>query len=253
MFLQACAKNSVHREGVSEHAVGQTPPGQTPPGRHPPEKTPHLCRHPQVDTPTVDIPLGRHPQANTPPGKTPHLCRHPLPARCILLECILVVHYYRLQRSWDKVMFLQVSVILLMGGGGTSPSLQEQTTPPRADPPRADPPGSRHLPGVDHPPGSRHHPGSKPPWSRPPWADTPRPACCEIRSTCGWYASYWNAILFLETNVLAIYACSQIDFFIDYHCKTQLELSKMLKNSPNFWTSCRMNWGNLSSYHATTW
>ena len=34
-------------------------------------------------------------------------------------------------------------------------------------------------------------PEQTPPRSRPP----PQRACCEIRSTRGWYASYWNAIL----------------------------------------------------------
>ena len=29
MFSQACVKNSVHREGVSQHALGQTPPTPT--------------------------------------------------------------------------------------------------------------------------------------------------------------------------------------------------------------------------------
>ena len=42
-------------------------------------------------------------------------------------------------------------------------------------------PRTRHPPGAD-PPG----PGTPPP---------PSMACCEIRSTSGRYASYWNAIL----------------------------------------------------------
>ena len=45
-----------------------------------------------------------------------------------------------------------------------------------------------------------------PPSSRPPWGQTPSPgadtplhsACWEIRSTSGWSASYWNAILLME-------------------------------------------------------
>ena len=57
------------------------------------------------------------------------------------------------------------------------------------------PPGSRQPPGADTP-QSRHPPGSR----QPPGADTPprRRACWEIRSTCGRYASHWNAILFIS-------------------------------------------------------
>ena len=38
-------------------------------------------------------------------------------AVCILLECILIlINYYRPQRSWGKVIFSQPSVILFTGG-----------------------------------------------------------------------------------------------------------------------------------------
>ena len=97
---------------------------------------------------------------------------------------------YRPQRNWGKVIFSQASVILLTGGGvclsacwDTTP-LPEQT-PPEQIPPRADIPWNQAPP----PPGpGRHPPGSRypPPPHRSRW---------EIRSTCGWYASYWNAIL----------------------------------------------------------
>ena len=62
--------------------------------------------------------------------------------------------YYRLQRSWGKVMFLQASVILFTGG---------EYLPP--------PPGSKHPPlGADTPPG----PGAPPsPRSRHPLEQTP--------------------------------------------------------------------------------
>ena len=80
---------------------------------------------------------------------------------------------------------------------------QEQT-PPQSRPLRADPPPrSRHPPGETSPrgdpPGSRHPPGADtllgadPPGSRHP----PQEADSSIRSTCGRYASYWNAFLFL--------------------------------------------------------
>ena len=108
-----------------------------------------------------------------------------------------------------KVMFLQASVILLTGGGTSH-------TPGSRPPPQSRPPGSRHPPeqtlppGADTPPSrprppgagrprlgagtprSRHPPeADPPPQSRHP---SPRPACCEIRSTRGRYASYRNAI-----------------------------------------------------------
>ena len=105
--------------------------------------------------------------------------------------------YYRPQRSWFKVMFLQASVIQLIGGclpqcmlgyppeqmppwsrpptpWSRHPPLLEQTPlsrPPKQTPapleqtpPRADTPQSRHPPGADTPPEqtlpqSRHPPG----------------------------------------------------------------------------------------------
>ena len=88
-------------------------------------------------------------------------------------------YFYRPQRSWANVIFLQASVILSTGGGvclsgcwDTTP--QEQTppweqTPREQTPPRADTHRSRH----------------------PPKGDS------SIRSTSGRYASYWNAFLFV--------------------------------------------------------
>ena len=85
--------------------------------------------------------------------------------------------YYRPQRSWVKVMFLQASVILSTGGG-----LRQGNPPPLARrPPRQ---GDTPL-GAD-PPRSRPPPGTRP----------PREADSSIRSTSGRYASYWNAFLF---------------------------------------------------------
>ena len=66
-------------------------------------------------------------------------------------------YYYRAQRSWAKVMFLQASVILLTGG--CLPQCMLGYPPPR----------SRHPPGPDIPPWSR------PPQTRhPPRPDTPQ-------------------------------------------------------------------------------
>ena len=77
--------------------------------------------------------------------------------------------YYRPQRSWAKVMFLQASVILSTRGGSVSvhagmPPPQEQTppeqTPPGTRPPRSRSPLGPHPPGPDppHPPGTRNPP-----------------------------------------------------------------------------------------------
>ena len=124
------------------------------------------------------------------------------------------MHFYRPQRSWGKVMFLQVSVILFTGGlsasvhAGIHPPPPQEQTPPRADtpleqtppsrhppleqtplgtdPPGADPLGNRHPLGADTPPQEQTPPGNRHP---------PNRACWEIRSTRGRYASYWNAIL----------------------------------------------------------
>ena len=91
----------------------------------------------------------------------------------IQIECFLVgENYYRPQRSWGKVMFLHVSVILFTGGWGvcpiacwdTSPLGPEAGTPWDQAPPRAGTTRTRHSPGTRyhpgagtlHPPGTRH-------------------------------------------------------------------------------------------------
>ena len=62
--------------------------------------------------------------------------------RCLIIYLLLWdIYYYRLQRSWGKVMFSQACVILFTGGGGSTsvhagiPLPWEQT-----------PPWSRHTP-----------------------------------------------------------------------------------------------------------
>ena len=84
---------------------------------------------------------------------------------------------YRPQRSWGKVMFLHVSVILFTGGGRSCLSACWETRPPT--------PGSRHPPRADTP---QEHPL--------------RSACWEIRPTSGRYASYWNAYLLIKWKPL---------------------------------------------------
>ena len=84
-------------------------------------------------------------------------------------------HYYRPQRSCDKIMFSQASVILFTGGV--------------ADTPWTDTPRGQTPPLARHPPRADTH--------------TP-PAQCMLGYTplhcSGWYASYWNAFLYFNTG-----------------------------------------------------
>ena len=145
--------------------------------------------------------------------------------------------YYRPQRSWGKVMFLQVSVILLTGGRGVPHTPPGADTPGSRHPPEQTPPTrqSRHPPSR-HPPQSRHPPSRHPPQSKhppeqtPPRADTPPEqtppwrAWCEIWSTRGRYASYWDAIL---------YGYASCKFPVIYRI-----LSKNPINYRNLWDVC---------------
>ena len=88
-----------------------------------------------------------------------------------------LTYYYRPQRSWAKVMFLQASVILSTGGG--SASVHAGIPPP--PPPRPET-------------VTRHNP----PTPLPPGADTPHPreAVQHTVNEQVRYASHWNAFLF---------------------------------------------------------
>ena len=71
----------------------------------------------------------------------------------------------------------------------------DQVHPPGADTPRTRyTPQTRYIPQDQVHPQSRHppEPGIPPQEQTPPWCR----ACWEIRSICGWYTSYWNAILY---------------------------------------------------------
>ena len=95
--------------------------------------------------------------------------------------------YYRPQRSWAKVMFLQAPVILSTERGGCLPQCKQgyhshpptpwEQTPPGADTPpdqtptRPDPPGAyAPNPREQRPPEPTTPPGAHP---QPPGADTP--------------------------------------------------------------------------------
>ena len=118
-------------------------------------------------------------------GSTPSWRVAPANTRKIMAPSL---HNYRPQtKFWGKVIFSVACVKNSVQRGGSAsvhagiPSL-DQAPPPRADsPPR--------------------------PGNPPPGADTtPRPgtplrsACWEIRSTSGRYASYWNAILLVNSR-----------------------------------------------------
>ena len=134
--------------------------------------------------------------------------------------------FYRPQRSWAKVMFLQASVILSTGGGGGS--LAGRTPPARRHPPSKETPlagrtpPSRETPGKETPlplPHPSPQQGDPPPSPRvrrtprsgrtpqqvdpqqgdPPGRQNPPTG---IRSMSGWYAYHWNA--FLCKNVFAL-------------------------------------------------
>ena len=101
-------------------------------------------------------------------------------------------HYYRPQTKFAKVMFLHLSVILFTGGA-----------------PGQVPPGRVHLPG-------RYHPQSS--------------ACWEIRATSGWYASYWNAFVFLKYDFRSgfEYKCANL---FEFHLNKKLIISIILQIS----------------------
>ena len=84
----------------------------------------------------------------------------------------LCLYFYRPQRSWGKVMFLHVSVILFTGGSasvlaGIPHPPRDQAPPPGADTLWSRPPW--------RPPRSRS-PRTRHPWSRPPRTRHPSPS-----------------------------------------------------------------------------
>ena len=113
---------------------------------------------------------------------------------------LILVFFYRPQRSWAKVMFLQVCVILFTGRGCLPQCMLGYHTPLGADTPREQtPPQSRHPPGADTPTSRQQTPWEQAPPSR---EQTPRsrhppeqtpPSKLRIRSTSGRYTSYLNA------------------------------------------------------------
>ena len=85
----------------------------------------------------------------------------------------VLTYYYRPRRSWGKVMFLHVSVIVFTGGVCISACWD--TPPPQED--------TRKTPPKTYPPGRPHQEDTR----KTPQEDTPpgSNACWEIRATRG--------------------------------------------------------------------
>ena len=112
-------------------------------------------------------------------------------------------------KSGQGYVFTGICDSVNRGGEGVPHTPLGADTPQKLTPPEQ-PPQSRHpqsTPLPEHTPPRAHTPGSRhpleqttPPEQTPPGAEPPRsrqppPRSCEIRSTHGRYASYWNAIL----------------------------------------------------------
>ena len=116
-----------------------------------------------------------------------------LEMNALLAECAHLTTYqsnflhYRPQRSWGKVMFLHVCVILFTGGWSvclsacwdtTTPQQGDPHPPARQTPPwQGDPPLAKRLPGKETPLARRPPTGKEtptPPAKRPPLARRPR-------------------------------------------------------------------------------
>ena len=100
-----------------------------------------------------------------------HACGLTVPTKGVLFA------FYRPQRSWAKVMFLQASVILSTGGGlwQGEPPLAGRTPPSRETPWQGDPQAGR-TPQQGEPPGGETPWQGEPPAGRtPPGRETPSP------------------------------------------------------------------------------
>ena len=123
------------------------------------------------------------------------------------------LHCYRPQRSWGKVMFLHVSVILFTGGFS-----------------RPTPRGRlRDLTGGYQGP----HPGGPGP------GRGCVPACTETDPPfprdsywCGWFASYWNAFL-LPFTIGAFYGCTHQFSSGVFFCKKYYRSGTVNSNTVN--------------------
>ena len=119
---------------------------------------------------------------------------------CLQWEKMLIDIITARKRSCGKVMFLQVSVILLTGGGVggwvSQDALQAPPPPQMENPPMENPPGWRTPLDGEPPPDGEPPDGEPPRMENPPGWRTPP------RSMCGRYASYWNAFLFNRMNII---------------------------------------------------
>ena len=122
------------------------------------------------------------PISNAPNVPTIYVCPMAIyKYRFTVLNCSFpTAYFYRPQRSWGKVMFLQVCVILFTGGGVPDQVPPRPGTPPRTrypPGPGSPPPDQVHPPGTRYtPPGTRYTPPDQvPPRDQvhPPGPGTP--------------------------------------------------------------------------------
>ena len=178
---------------------------------------------------------------NIGPGAGHSQCDYTMSAKGNKSNCCLSLQdsiYYRPQRSWGKVMFLQASVILFTGGGSTwHPPEQTHTHPLGADTPpdqvhplSRHPPGSRHTlmqeqtppweqthtPPSRHPPKQTHTPRDQvhPPEQTPPQEQTPpRADTPPVQSMLGDTVNMRAVRILLECNLVTISEVRFTEYF----------------------------------------
>ena len=142
------------------------------------------------------------------------------------------MHIYRPQRSWGKVMFLHVCVILFRVGGLPQCMLGY-------------PPGSRHPPGAGTPLGA--DPPRRPAARHAGIAPLLRSACWEKRSTSGRYASHWNAILVMD--VVSRWHPDKYNLFKPWTWPNGLKIQTIA----NTWLHVYMKGEYSRNIHTTDW
>ena len=118
------------------------------------------------------------------------------------------MYIYRPQRSWAKVMFLQVCVILFTEGGCVEADPPRKRPPEKSEPPeKISPPRKNQTPPKQiRSPRNIQTPPLKKSDTTPPEKIRP-PSPPGILSMSGRYAPYWNAFLscdnFRSTTICA--------------------------------------------------
>ena len=180
----------------------------------------------------------------------------------LFMKTIARETFYRLQRSWGKVMFLQVSVILLTGGvrsvhagihpsGADTPRSRQppqgpdtplKQTPPEQTPREQTPPQEQTPPRANTSPWSRHpksrHLQNRHPHNRHPLgADIPPPRSRHHtyplpspQSMLGDTVNAQAVRILLECNLVCIYMSH-----FAYACKMRYLLNLVLESWEYLW------------------